>query len=84
MFDNVALVGTNSYTLLGRPQVTGAKVEAMVESISDTDKVIVFKKKRRKGYKKSMGHRSTLTQCRVTKIEHSLSDKLLQQAIPLQ
>ena len=79
----MALVGTNSYTVLGRPQVSGAKVEAMIESISDTDKVIVFKKKRRKGYKKSMGHRSSLTQCRIVKIEHSLTPELLQQAIPL-
>ena len=62
------MIGTNSYTLLGRPLVSGARVEATIESISDTKKITVFKKKRRKGYRKSFGSRTTITQCRITKI----------------
>lgn len=77
------LVGTNSYTLLGRPFIGGARVEAIVESISDTDKVIVFKKKRRKQYKRSFGMRSCLTQCRVTSIVYQLTEDVLQRATAL-
>jgi ribosomal protein L21 len=54
-----------------------------VESISNSHKVIVFKKKRRKQYKKSFGFRTSLTQCRVTKIVHHLNDGLLNTAIAL-
>ena len=62
------MVGTTSFTLLGRPLVDRAWVEGIIESISDTEKVIVFKKKRRKQYKRSFGQRSSLTQCRITNI----------------
>ncbi len=62
------MVGTTSFTLLGRPLVDRARVEGIIESISDTEKVIVFKKKRRKQYKRSFGQRSSLTQCRITNI----------------
>ena len=68
VFEKVPLVGTNSYTMLGRPFISGASVEGIVESISDSDKIIVFKKKRRKGYKRSFGARNALTQCRITRI----------------
>lgn len=72
-FKSVPLVGTRTYTLIGRPSITDAYVEAMVESISDSKKVIVFKKKRRKNYKRSFGSRVSLTQCRITRIVHSIS-----------
>ena len=47
------MVGTQDYTSLGRPTVADAKVYATLEEISRSEKVIVFKKKRRKGYQKS-------------------------------
>lgn len=77
------LIGTNSYTLLGRPLVGGATVEGIIESISDSEKIIVFKKKRRKGYKRSMGSRTTLTQCRITRIVYELTEDILSKAIAL-
>jgi large subunit ribosomal protein L21 len=77
------LLGTKTYTLLGRPTVGSARVEGIVEAISDSQKVIVFKKKRRKQYKKSFGFRSSLTQCRITRIVHHLTDELLQRAVKL-
>jgi len=83
IFENVPLVGTNSYTLLGRPLIGGARVEGMIESISDSRKIIVFKKKRRKGYKRSSGSRTTLTQCRITKIVYELTEEILERAIGL-
>ena len=81
MFENVPLVGTNSFTLLGRPLVSGARVEAMIESISDTKKITAFKKERRKGYRKSFGSRTTITQCRVTRIVYELTQNVLERAI---
>jgi large subunit ribosomal protein L21 len=68
---------------VGRPNVTSAYVEAIVESISDSKKVIVFKKKRRKNYKRSFGMRTSLTQCRITRIVHHLSEELKEKAIAL-
>jgi large subunit ribosomal protein L21 len=68
---------------VGRPNVTSAYVEAIVESISDSKKVIVFKKKRRKNYKRSFGMRTSLTQCRITRIVHHLSEEVKEKAIAL-
>ena len=53
VFDNVLILGTPEYTALGRPSVENAKVFVTLEEITRSEKVIVFKKKRRKGYQKS-------------------------------
>jgi large subunit ribosomal protein L21 len=66
------LAGTPSYTLLGRPSLEHTYVEGVIESISDSDKTLVFKKKRRKQYKKSFGSRVKLTSCRIINIIHNL------------
>ena len=57
IFDEVLMIGTPDYTSLGRPTVANARVFATIEEISNAEKVIVFKKKRRKGYQKSAGHK---------------------------
>ena len=61
-FDKVLLVDNGGKVQVGTPSVDGAKVAATVLSHLQGDKVIVFKKKRRKGYQKSNGHRQALTQ----------------------
>ena len=61
-FDKVFLVDNAGTITLGAPAITGASVEAKVLRHLQGDKVIVFKKKRRKGYKKKNGHRQALTQ----------------------
>jgi large subunit ribosomal protein L21 len=61
-FDKVLLLDDNGNITLGAPAIEGASVEAKVLSHLKGDKVIVFKKKRRKGYKKRNGHRQSLTQ----------------------
>ncbi|MES2544690.1 MAG: 50S ribosomal protein L21 [Bacteroidota bacterium] len=61
-FDKVLLVDDNGTITLGAPAIEGASVEAKVLQHLKGDKVIVFKKKRRKGYKKRNGHRQYLTQ----------------------
>ncbi len=61
-FDKVLLLDDNGNITLGAPAIEGASVEAKVLQHLKGDKVIVFKKKRRKGYKKKNGHRQYLTQ----------------------
>jgi len=61
-FDKVLLVDNAGTVTLGAPAITGASVGAKVLKHLQGDKVIVFKKKRRKGYKKKNGHRQALTQ----------------------
>jgi large subunit ribosomal protein L21 len=77
-FDNVLLVASDEYTSVGRPFVKTAKVLATVEEHSLTDKVIVFKKKRRKGYQKNQGHRQQITVVRIMKILHRPEDEALE------
>jgi large subunit ribosomal protein L21 len=71
-FDHVMLVGTPMYTMLGRPFVGASKVFATVEEQTLSSKLIVFKYKRRKGYKRAQGHRKLFTILRVDRIEHSI------------
>ena len=67
-FDNVLLIDDNGKVTLGAPVIKGAKVSAEVLEHVKGDKVIVFKKKRRKGYQKSNGHRQQFTSINITKI----------------
>ena len=61
-FDNVYLLDDGKSVTLGAPAITGASVEAKVVKHLKGDKVIVFKKKRRKGYRVKNGHRQALTE----------------------
>jgi large subunit ribosomal protein L21 len=65
VFDQVMLVDNNGKTTIGSPLLSGAKVTAKVVSHLRGDKVIVFKKKRRKTYQKSNGHRQDLTRIKI-------------------
>ncbi len=76
-FDQVLLVGTTDYTSIGRPYISTAKVIATVEENSQTEKVIIFKKRRRKGYQKNMSHRSYVTMVRIEKILHNPKEEAL-------
>ena len=60
-FDEVLLVDNNGKVNVGAPAVTGASVSAKVVEHLKGDKVIIFKKKRRKGYQTRNGHRQLLT-----------------------
>jgi large subunit ribosomal protein L21 len=60
-FENVLLVDNNGKITVGGPTVEGVRVAAKVLSHEKGDKVLVFKKKRRKGYKKMNGHRQYLS-----------------------
>ena len=67
-FDKVLLVDNAGSITLGAPAINGASVTADVIEHLKGDKVIVFKKKRRKGYKKKNGHRQSLTAISITGI----------------
>lgn len=67
-FDNVLLIDNEGAVVVGAPAVEGALVEAKVIKHLKGDKVIVFKKKRRKGYKVKNGHRQFLTQVLIENI----------------
>ena len=77
-FDNVLLVASDEYTSVGRPFVRSAKVLATIQEHSLTDKVIVFKKKRRKGYQRNQGHRQAVTIVKILKIVHDPSEDTLE------
>ena len=74
-FDKVLLVDDKGTITLGAPAIEGASVEAKVLQHLKGDKVIVFKKKRRKGYKKRNGHRQYLTQIVIEGISTSAPKK---------
>tara|TARA_R110002167_G_scaffold261316_17_gene467840 strand:- start:629 stop:1387 length:759 start_codon:yes stop_codon:yes gene_type:complete len=67
-FDNVLLLDDGKNITVGAPAISGAAVEAKVVKHLKGDKVIVFKKKRRKGYQKKNGHRQSLTEIVVESI----------------
>ena len=70
-FDKVYLLDDGKKVTLGAPAITGASVEAKVVSHLKGDKVIVFKKKRRKGYRVKNGHRQALTELLIENIKAS-------------
>ncbi|MDL2228354.1 50S ribosomal protein L21 [Bacteroidales bacterium OttesenSCG-928-K03] len=67
-FDKVLLLDTEDKVSVGTPHIEGAKVEAKVLQHLKGDKVLVFKKKRRKGYQKLNGHRDYLTKIMIENI----------------
>lgn len=66
--DKVLLIGDGDNITLGAPAIDGAFAEAKVLSHLKGDKVIVFKKKRRKGYRVKNGHRQSLTEIQISSI----------------
>ena len=67
-FEKVLLVDDNGAVKVGTPVVEGAAIDAQIVSHLRGDKVVVFKKKRRKGYQKSNGFRQDLSKVLIEKI----------------
>lgn len=74
-FDKVLLVGDNGTITVGAPAIEGAEVTAKILAHLQGDKVIVFKKKRRKGFRKKNGHRQALTEIQIEVISASGAKK---------
>jgi large subunit ribosomal protein L21 len=68
-FDKVLLIDNGSNVSVGAPAIAGASVTAEVNDHVKGDKVIVFRKKRRKGYKKKNGHRQSFTSITIKDIK---------------
>jgi len=67
-FDEVLLVERDGNTTVGSPVIASASVAATILEHAKADKVIVFKKKRRKGYRKKNGHRQYISKIKVDAI----------------
>jgi large subunit ribosomal protein L21 len=74
-FDNGLLVADGDNVTVGAPAIDGAQVGAKVLKHLKGDKVIVFKKKRRKGYRVKNGHRQALTEIQIESIAASVAKK---------
>ncbi len=67
-FDRVLLVHDENKTVVGKPEVKSAKVKATVLQHGKYNKVIVYKNKRRKDYKKTRGHRQDFTVIKIDEV----------------
>jgi len=67
-FNNVMLIDNNGKVVVGEPFIEGATVNAKILSHMKGEKVIIFKKKRRKSYQKASGHRQLLTMIQIENI----------------
>ncbi len=68
-FDNVLLLHDGSSTQIGTPTVKGATVTATVVDHGREKKILIYKKKRRKGYQRKNGHRQWFTEVEIQKIQ---------------
>ena len=64
-FSDVVFIENDGKVSLGKPAISGASVTARIVNHLRGDKVIIFKKKRRKGYQKQTGHRQDLTKIQI-------------------
>jgi large subunit ribosomal protein L21 len=67
-FERVLMVVDGDATQIGRPLLAGARVEGLLVGEQRAPKVIVFKKKRRKGYRRTRGHRQAHSRVRIEQI----------------
>jgi large subunit ribosomal protein L21 len=68
-FKDVLLVKTDDKTFIGQPRVEGASVTGTLESQEKDDKVLVFKIKKKKQYRRTRGHRQQLSEVRIDRIK---------------
>ena len=71
VFDNVLFVDDGKTKIIGSPYIKSYSIDASIVSHGKDKKIIVFKKKRRKGYQKKNGHRQNYTLVQVDKISSS-------------
>lgn len=71
-FKDVLLVRTDDQTLIGQPLVEGASVKGVVQEVGQGDKVLVFKYKKKKQYRRTRGHRQHYSAVRIDKIDIGL------------
>ncbi len=67
-FKDVLLVRSDDNAYIGQPMVAGALVKGVVEKVGQGDKVLVFKYKKKKQYRRTRGHRQHFSEVRIEKI----------------
>ncbi|HEC79101.1 MAG TPA: 50S ribosomal protein L21 [candidate division WOR-3 bacterium] len=68
-FDNVLMIKDNGKTEFGQPYIKGARVKGVVRKVGRSPKVIVFKFRRRKKYRRKRGHRQDFSEVEITEIK---------------
>ena len=79
-FDNVILVSEEGKVQVGNPYVKGVKVEGKVVAHGKGKKIIVFKMKAKKNYRRTQGHRQPYTKVEITKIKTATEKKVAAKA----
>ena len=74
-FDDILLISNSDSTQVGKPNVSGAKVTVTILNHGRERNILVYKKKRRKGYQHKNGHRQWYTEVEVQKIQLSTTKK---------
>jgi len=74
-FDKILLISDKGKVSVGQPVLTGAIVKATIEDFGREKKIIIFKKKRRKGYQVTRGHRQDFTTVTIKNISQSAKKK---------
>ncbi|MCB9030307.1 MAG: 50S ribosomal protein L21 [Deltaproteobacteria bacterium] len=69
VFDKVLFVSNNGTSTVGTPTVSGASVEATIVAHAKEKRLRIFKRKRRKGFKKTVGHRTEFTRIKIDAIK---------------
>lgn len=80
-FDKVVLVSNDGKVQIGNPYVKGMKVEGKVVSHGKAKKIIVFKYKAKKNYRRKQGHRQPYTKVEITGIKTSAAKKTAKEAV---
>ena len=75
---NVQLVGQGAEVTIGAPAVAGVRVEAQITAQKRGKKIIIFKHRRRKGYRRKQGHRQSLTSLKITAIYSRASEQSIE------
>jgi len=74
-FEEILLINNGDSTQIGEPNVVGAKITATILNHGRERKILIYKKKRRKGYQRKNGHRQWYTDVEVQKIQISATKK---------
>ena len=80
-FDQVLLIKDGDDTEIGSPTLRGASVTGTIVDHGRDKKILVYKKKRRKGYQRKNGHRQWFTEIEFNKINHSKDQSIAKKAI---
>ena len=80
VLDDVSLIDNNGKVIIGTPNIKGASVTVSILEQTRDNKVVVFKKKRRKGYKIKNGHKQMLTMVKIDSISTKSTDKKSQKS----